>query len=61
MFILKIRTGNAAFYDSDGNLAPEMEIARILRAAADDVETYLDPDMTLRDHNGNACGSVRYR
>lgn len=61
MFILKIRTGGDAFHDSDGNVAPEQEIARILRAAAAEIETYLDPDMTLRDYNGNACGSVRYR
>jgi hypothetical protein len=64
MFILKIQPDNDAFRSADGHLMPEMEIARILRDAADEIENrnlVLSPDMTLHDYNGNACGSVRYR
>ena len=50
---IKIETGNAAFEDS-----PTAEIARILRKLADDFERNGIPPETLRDINGNFCGSV---
>jgi hypothetical protein len=47
-----IETGNAAFEDS-----PTIEIARILRAMADRIESCGLPPVP-RDANGNKCGSV---
>ena len=57
MMTLTIRTGNAAF---EG--IPELEIARILRVAADRLER--EPDglegFPLMDANGNRVGSVEF-
>lgn len=61
MFTLNINTDNDAFHDTDGNAAPEMEIARILREAADNIEIYLDHNMNLTDFNGSKVGTATYR
>jgi hypothetical protein len=50
---INIRTSGAAFEDS-----PTSEIARILRKLADQFENDGIPAQTLRDVNGNTCGSV---
>lgn len=51
-FTIVIQTGNAAFED-----APATEVARILRAMADRMESCgMLP--VPRDANGNKCGSV---
>lgn len=49
--------GNAAFQEDEGG--PEMEVARILRHAADRVEDgFLDAG-SLYDINGNKVGEYR--
>ena len=49
---LTLETGNAAFEDT-----PATEIARILRAQADLIESGMATDFTpLRDINGNRVG-----
>lgn len=50
---IRIQTGNAAFED-----APASEVARILRELADGFEHDGIPAQTLRDVNGNTCGTV---
>ena len=55
MFKLEIDTGNAAF---DGGACRE-EVARILREAADQVETGVSNQSGIYDINGNRCGSFR--
>jgi hypothetical protein len=50
---INIETGNDAFAES-----PTGEIARILRALADEFEQYGLPDHALHDINGNYCGEV---
>lgn len=52
-FVLRINLDNAAFEE------PSVEVARILRKVADDIERVDDPEMTLRDINGNCVGTVR--
>lgn len=52
MFVLKMRTANAAFTEY-GDPAPE--VARLLRATADRVEAGHD-EGRLRDVNGNRVG-----
>ena len=52
MFTLTIETENAAFADDPG-----AEVARILREAADTVETSGDFTVYLNDINGNRVGS----
>lgn len=53
-FDLNLNSGNAAF--EPGNAAHEA--ARILRALADKIEGGAEGPFTLRDVNGNACGSA---
>jgi len=50
---IQIQTGNAAFDES-----PTREVARILRDLASRFERDGLPPETLRDLNGNACGTV---
>jgi hypothetical protein len=50
---IKIETINAAFDDM-----PLLEVARILRIIADDMDMGGRPPAALHDLNGNACGSV---
>jgi len=55
MLSIKIETGNAAFADAGCGI----EIARILRSLADDLEDaeqHCKADWTLRDGNGNTVG-----
>ena len=59
MFELKIETENDAFVGRNGPL----EIARILRVAADRIEDLPNVrviDMKLRDFNGNTVGKAEY-
>lgn len=59
-FTLNVSTDNAAFYDvfAPDVHAPGMELARILRSVADDVESRCVPDTgTVRDANGAKVGS----
>jgi len=49
-----IKTGNAAFEEN-----PNMEIARILRELANNLEADVQPGK-LRDLNGNTVGTVEY-
>lgn len=53
MITITIKTDNAAF--QDGNRYHE--IARILRAMADQVEH--NHTVSVRDVNGNTCGTVK--
>lgn len=53
MFELRIDTGNAAFED-----APGVELARLLREIADQVEGSPVP-RAVRDANGNQVGAWR--
>lgn len=57
MFTLTIQTANAAFSDDDGG--PEYEIARLLRAAADDVIEGARTSSPIFDVNGNTVGEWR--
>jgi predicted GNAT family acetyltransferase len=54
-FSIEICTDSAAFADS-----PASELARILREVAADIENCYWPE-TLRDANGDACGTVTVR
>lgn len=49
---LSIESGNPAFDK------PQIELARILRALADTVESGAEGPFTLRDLNGKAVGSA---
>jgi hypothetical protein len=53
MFVIKMKTDNDAFGDR-----PEYEIARILRALADKVESTGQLDWGLMDYTGNTVGSA---
>lgn len=57
MMNIEIKTGNAAFRGPDGeeNMYYEtMEIARLLRELAEDIENNYDKtDGSLNDYNGN--------
>lgn len=55
VFVLAIATENAAFEPM-----PHYELARVLRAAADDVLRGSIGEMTLRDSNGNRVGAAGY-
>jgi len=59
-YMLKIEMDNAAFEDDRG-----AELARILRALADSVETYAFDqravDFPVMDINGNMCGRHGYK
>jgi len=58
MFTLKIATDNAAFADGNG----PAELARILRAVADRLESDLyNRTEAVRDGNGNKVGSFEVR
>lgn len=65
MFTLTIETDNAAFHDADDTAsrndeARALELARILRALAQGLETAPPPPGEsghLRDLNGNRCGA----
>lgn len=54
MITLKIQTDNAAFEDN-----PEYEVARILHALAESVESYGLVDLPAMDFNGNKVGWLR--
>jgi methionine aminopeptidase len=58
-FTLKIDTDNAAFHDDDVS-HPGVELARILRVIADDIESAEPSEyrqfQTIRDINGNDVG-----
>lgn len=55
-FKLTIKTGNAAFCDEQtGEEAPNHEVARLLREAADEIENGADGGV-LVDINGNNVG-----
>jgi len=59
---LTIDLDNAAFWDSDDNFVGA-ELARILRAEAEDAETATDiaddaDPCDIPDRNGNICGRV---
>lgn len=58
MFRLQIETDNEAFADNMG-----AECARILRAVADRIEAgdYSGLYESVRDLNGNACGTFRLK
>ncbi len=56
-FTLEIRTENAAFGESLNETCAE--VARILRRAADTVESG-QTIMSLRDANGNRIGSAEF-
>ena len=58
MFKLEIETGNAAFFDMDGNPDAGAEIARILRRVAEAMENG-SRGMQLHDANGNHVGRAR--
>ena len=64
-FKLTIDTDNAAFDEDGGHPAPrEQEVARILRAIADDLATGTDDFAmyrTLRDINGNDVGRAAFK
>ena len=55
MFAVSFDTDNAAFAE----LEPELEVARILRALADDVELHRASGkfQPVRDSNGNTVGT----
>lgn len=56
MFVLTIKTDNAAFEDD-----PTAEVARILRGLADRLEgASPDEDYPLRDLNGNCVGEAEF-
>lgn len=60
MFVLKIKTANAAFHDHDGKPQAAPEVARILRELATALEN--DSPMieyALRDVNGNRVGTAQ--
>jgi hypothetical protein len=50
---LTLASGNAAFTDN-----PAQEVARILRALAQRIDDGAEGQFSLRDVNGNACGSA---
>lgn len=52
--IITIGTGNAAFDET-----PASEIARVLRVLAERFDQDGLPPETLRDINGNECGTVQ--
>ena len=58
MFKLEFKTDNAAFFDDEGNYAPEFEIRRILQAWNDTKEgTGLTAGFSpVVDLNGNTIG-----
>lgn len=58
-FNLTIRTNNAAFHTEDGEHAPEHEVARLLREAADKTERGVTR-ASLNDYNGNNVGSFEF-
>ena len=53
-FDLNLNSGNAAFEPATA----ATELARILRRLADTIENEFQGAFTLRDVNGNACGSA---
>ncbi len=53
-FDLNLTSGNAVFEPGDA----AREAARILRAMAEAIEGGKEGPFTLRDVNGNACGSA---
>lgn len=56
-FTLTINCDNAAFTDEEtGAPYPAPEIARLLRVAAERVETYYRENGPLVDYNGNTVG-----
>lgn len=61
-FNLTIRTNNAAFHTEDGEHAPEHEVARLLREAADKIEQGYGTvhRASLIDYNGNNVGSFEF-
>jgi hypothetical protein len=54
MFTLSIKTDNAAFEASENDKV--LEISRILRRLADDLDDNGSTTGTLRDYNGNSVG-----
>lgn len=61
-FNLTIRTNNAAFHTEDGEHAPEIEVVRLLRKAADKIEQGYGTvhRAGLLDYNGNGVGSFAF-
>lgn len=62
---ITINTDNAAFYDDEGFLAPALEVARILKDLASELEIkagwgieWFD-EQPILDVNGNRVGEVR--
>ena len=55
-FSLEIDCDNDAF--TYGGL--DLEVARILRGLAEELELKIQPDMNLRDANGNLVGLAKY-
>lgn len=55
---IEINCDNAAFGDNEWE-----EVARILRALADDLEVYRNSDLNkkLSDFNGNVVGDIKTR
>ncbi len=57
MFTLRINDDGAAFDTTDDPTAKQLELARILRRAADSVESG-GMIRTLQDYNGNNVGAM---
>lgn len=60
VFVLRINCDGAAFCDQDGNEDAALELARILRNVASDLEggKSFGYFSSIRDMNGNTCGAV---
>lgn len=62
---ITINTDNAAFHDDEGELAPALEVARILKDLASELEVKAGwgvewhVEQPLMDANGNRVGEVR--
>jgi len=61
-FTIEIDTDNAAFGDEtpNGGMERALELARILRTVANDLETVNASRTALHDVNGNVCGSTKW-
>lgn len=56
---LTLRTENSAFFDDQGQYAPDAEVARILRKEAERIENQGLDTHNLLDFNGNKVGEIQ--
>lgn len=61
-FTIEIETNGAAFGDDtpEGRVERALELARILKQVAHDLETVNASRTALHDYNGNRCGVTKW-